>query len=163
MSEKKKSCGVLVQCGNRYLMVHSTSDWAPFVKNDGRWGFPKGGKKDGEEDRTAAIRELFEETGIDLSTEPKSLEEHALYSGDIKTFVVFKYVDTDMKLMNHKFHCDSYFKDKNDIEMPEIDRYYWATEEEFENLCKDVHKDKLFVKIDESAENDDATELEIVD
>lgn len=144
---KNKSCGILIQCGCRYLLVHATKKWAPLLKDDNHWGFPKGCIDPEDSDELAtAIRETREETGVDLSRYRSDMEVTRIeYDGKKKRFVVFKYVDEDMKLMNFKFNCESYVEDdKGNKLFPEIDRYYWATQEEVEDIISKSHKGKLF-------------------
>ena len=51
----EKSCGIVVFKDNKILLVHH---------NLGHWGMPKGHVELGETDIDAAMREVFEETGI---------------------------------------------------------------------------------------------------
>jgi predicted NUDIX family NTP pyrophosphohydrolase len=145
---KNKSCGILIQCGCRYLLVHATKKWAPLLKDDNHWSFPKGGVDSEDYDElSAAIRETREETGVDLSRYRDQMEDTKIeYDGKKKHFVVFKYVDEDMKLMNFKFNCESYVEDEKTGEklFPEVDRFYWATQEEVEDIISKSHKGKLF-------------------
>lgn len=60
---KKISCGVLVTDWDRLLLGHAT--------RSPRWDIPKGLAEIGEDFVHAAVRELFEETG--LSIEPATL------------------------------------------------------------------------------------------
>lgn len=55
------SCGVLVTDGVHLLLGHATG--TP------RWDIPKGLPEPGEPFRTAAVRELFEETGLHAAPE----------------------------------------------------------------------------------------------
>ena len=58
--DKKSAAGVAIVYDNKILLVHPTnSTW-----KSGTCGIPKGGIEPGEEPIAAAIRELFEETGI---------------------------------------------------------------------------------------------------
>lgn len=143
--EHLRSCGILIQCGNRYLLVHASKDWAPVLVDDGYWGFPKGCVDDGEDDKSTAIRETFEETGIDLSLKRKQIIKIAEYDSKNanKTYVVFKYVDEDQVLMNHKFHCSSLFPNDG-VMTPEVDRFHWVTEDEWEKFVSTSHKGRLF-------------------
>ena len=65
MSEKllyEKSCGAVVYCQEdndiKYLLV---------CEHGGFWVFPKGHMEDGESERETALREVKEETGIDIT------------------------------------------------------------------------------------------------
>jgi 8-oxo-dGTP pyrophosphatase MutT (NUDIX family) len=65
---KEKACGVLVYRGEperpRFLLI--------CCRKHGHWGFPKGHVEAGESERTTALRELMEETGLRLT--PSELE-----------------------------------------------------------------------------------------
>jgi 8-oxo-dGTP pyrophosphatase MutT (NUDIX family) len=147
MTDKTKVNGILIQCGKRYLLVHSTNDWAPIVNDDGNWSYPKGRSEshDGD-DLSTAIRETFEETGIDLSNKRNEISpEPITYETKNKIYKVFVYKDKDMSLMNHKFHCDSFVLDENKKPLyPEIDSFYWATKKELEQIIANKHKKQLF-------------------
>ena len=54
MGNKIKAAGGVVVHGKKIL----------FIKKNGRWEFPKGRLKKGDKKKGAAIREIFEETGI---------------------------------------------------------------------------------------------------
>ena len=54
MGNKIKAAGGVVVHGKKIL----------FIKKNGRWEFPKGRLKKGDKKKEAAIREIFEETGI---------------------------------------------------------------------------------------------------
>jgi len=59
----EKSCGcIVVNEKKEVLLVHS---------NKGHWGFPKGHVEDGETEEQTAIREVKEETGIDVKINEK--------------------------------------------------------------------------------------------
>ena len=57
--QEYKGAGVIVRdVKGRYLRVVG--------RDHGKWGFPKGEREDGETTRECAIRELKEETGLDM-------------------------------------------------------------------------------------------------
>ena len=71
MNAKKNAAGVCIIWDGKILLVHPTN--ASWQKS--ALGIPKGGIDPGEEPKAAAVRELFEETGIrvaesDLHPEP---------------------------------------------------------------------------------------------
>ncbi len=58
--EKEKSCGIIVfskQPELKVLLVHH---------NLGHWGIPKGHMELGESEKETALREVFEETGVEV-------------------------------------------------------------------------------------------------
>lgn len=70
------SAGILlyrsVDSGTEVLLVHPGGPfWAK--KNEAAWSIPKGLVDPGEDHLDAAKRELFEETGVTLSSEPRLL------------------------------------------------------------------------------------------
>lgn len=60
----RKKAGVLIYNGDKVLLVQSRGNF---------WGFPKGTMENGEKVKDCALRELKEETGIELNKE--DLEE----------------------------------------------------------------------------------------
>ena len=65
MSEEllyEKSCGAVVYCQKdnaiKYLLV---------CEHGGYWGFPKGHMEDGESEHETSLREIKEETGLDVT------------------------------------------------------------------------------------------------
>ncbi len=78
MSEELRyetSCGAVVFCqtdsGIKYLLVRERS---------GFWVFPKGHMEDGESERETALREIKEETGLDVTFIDgfRATDEHSL-------------------------------------------------------------------------------------
>jgi 8-oxo-dGTP pyrophosphatase MutT (NUDIX family) len=69
-----KKCGIIVRDhSQKYLLVYG--------KKSGKWGFPKGHQEEGESEEETALRELKEETGIELSRE--NLEERIRFKNNI--------------------------------------------------------------------------------
>lgn len=66
---RRRGARVLVWDGHRVLLM---ADRDPGVEGSGWWVTPGGGIDEGEDERTAAARELFEETG--LQVRPEQLE-----------------------------------------------------------------------------------------
>ena len=63
----EKSCGAVVyrktNSKTEYLLVRSLGD-------EGFWGFPKGHMEEGETEEETCIREVLEETGINIDLKP---------------------------------------------------------------------------------------------
>jgi 8-oxo-dGTP pyrophosphatase MutT (NUDIX family) len=57
-SGKFRTCGCIIECNGEFLFVHQVAS--------GFWGFPKGTKHNDETTDDCAIRELREETSVDI-------------------------------------------------------------------------------------------------
>lgn len=114
----EKSCGAIViyRSGSRYKIL--------LVRNhNGRnYSFPKGHVEKGETEQQTAIREVKEETGLDIEI-IDSFREVADYCpfGKIRKRVVFFMAQT----MSDKVH----------IQEEEIDSYIWVDLEEAHHRC----------------------------
>lgn len=80
--KKEKSCGAVVFCGNKFLLVKGHN------KN---WDFPKGHVEKGETEEETAIREICEEIGARVELIPGFREEikYQPKKGVLKTVVFF--------------------------------------------------------------------------
>ncbi|MBI4918946.1 NUDIX domain-containing protein [archaeon] len=81
--KKEKSCGAVVFCGNKFLVIRH--------HHNSNWGFPKGHIEERESEEEAAIREICEEVGLRVEMLPKFRQE-IVYSprqGVEKTVVLF--------------------------------------------------------------------------
>lgn len=58
----EKSCGAVVLDGDKVLIIQ---------QNEGHWGFPKGHVEEGETEVQTAVREIKEETNIDVKVDDK--------------------------------------------------------------------------------------------
>jgi len=88
----------------------------------------KGGQEDGETLLDTAIRELSEETGIDLKSEHRLnryISNEPIFSYQLrhKDVYLFFLDDVEDVLKDFKFECKSYW---NDTGSPEIDEYKWV-------------------------------------
>lgn len=119
--------GGIVVRGSKVVLVNNFGD---------SWGFPKGGILDGEDELSAAKREIFEETGIsDLILKKKlaTYSRHSIKNGredksENKIMFMFLFEATQKKLRPH------------DPENPEA---RWLEKEEVINLLTHP-KDKEF-------------------
>lgn len=125
----EKSCGAVV--------FHKTKQGAKilFVKNhNGRyWSFPKGHIEGHESEQETAIREIKEETNLDVEI-VSDFRETASYCpfGKIRKHVVF-------------FLAQS-FTDNVKIQQSEIDSYQWADFQQAKKLCSYENDLKLINK-----------------
>jgi putative (di)nucleoside polyphosphate hydrolase len=111
--QKRTSCGVLVTDGSRLLLGHAT--------RSPRWDLPKGIAELGESFVATAVRELYEETGLQVD------------SGSLQNLGVHAYLrDKDLALFAYKpaampdpasLHCLSLVRLPSGATMPELDRF----------------------------------------
>ena len=82
IQRKEKACGCIIIENNKVLLIQ---------QNEGHWGFPKGHVEDGETEIETAIREVKEETNIDvIPYESKRYEqEYVMKNGILKQVVFF--------------------------------------------------------------------------
>ena len=60
--EKEKSCGAIIIKNKKVLLIQQT---------DGFWGFPKGHVEQNETEEQTTIREVKEETNLDIEIDSK--------------------------------------------------------------------------------------------
>lgn len=127
---KEISSGIIIINKNNQILA-----CRPFGKNDGRFDIPKGHIENGETPYQAAIRETFEETGLDMS------------NIELIDLGLFKYIkNKDLYLFKceyniedlSKLNCTTYFEIKGN-KFPEVDSYEWINIEDVEN--------KFYVKL----------------
>jgi putative (di)nucleoside polyphosphate hydrolase len=104
---------------NEILLCHSTGNaW---------WDIPKGGADPGESPRESAVRETFEECGVQL--DPAELVELGLmryYAGkDLHLFVAHR---TSEQLDPANCRCTSFFENprRGGRRTPEVDDFRWV-------------------------------------
>lgn len=119
----KKTCGIfLIDSLNKVLVVHPTNH------AENIWSIPKGGKEDGETDYQSAIRELKEETNLDISELIKmdyplmaSIGEFN-YAHNRKKLVCFLIkFDKPLSTMNLDLKCISYITNSTELECDKIE------------------------------------------
>lgn len=126
----KVTCGIFViDNNNNLLIVHATH--APW----NTWSIPKGLVNIGETYKEAAIRELWEETGIDLN---KKIDEvNYLGTSDYvkqrKKLMAF-WIKLDKTINLNQLKCISMVNRLNMEPFPEVDKYKMVTLNESETL-----------------------------
>lgn len=123
-SVKVISCGVIIINKENKILACK-----PFGRKDGRNDIPKGCMQENEEPIQSAIRETFEETGLDLSNielEDVGLHEY-MKNKDLHLFKCNMEVDLT------KLKCTSFF-DRNGQSFPEVDGYFWANLNDIEDI-----------------------------
>lgn len=77
----EKSCGAIIFDGDKVLILQQT---------EGHWGFPKGHVEDGETEVETAIREIKEETNLDVKINEKyRFVEHYSPKPGVEKDVIF--------------------------------------------------------------------------
>lgn len=91
-NKKEKSCGCVIIDDGKVLLIQ---------QNDGSWGFPKGHMENGETEVETAIREVKEETNIDVIPDgnKRYVIEYPICNDIMKQVVLFvaKRVSNDIK------------------------------------------------------------------
>lgn len=127
----EKSCGAVVYQRTRFGVVRVL-----LVKNhNGRcWTFPKGHIEQNETEQQTAIREIKEETGLDVRIEP-NFRQTSIYRpfGKIKKQVVFFLARANESAVN--------------MQQSEIDYYLWVTIDEAMHLCKHENDTKILREV----------------
>ncbi len=92
MDNKEKCCGCVIIDNEKVLLIQ---------QNEGHWGFPKGHVEFGESEVETAIREVKEETNIDVIPDESKryIQEYVMSNGKEKQVVFFvaKKVSNDIK------------------------------------------------------------------
>ena len=119
------TCGILLEDvdTDKFLMCHPTNS-APDV-----WSIPKGYKEINETAIKAAVRELVEETGIDIVKIPFNIiEEFDLikYPTSTKHLKAFHFT-IQKKNIKNKLVCESMVRWKDKEPFPEVDDFKWMT------------------------------------
>ena len=76
---------VMISDDNRFLVVQSYNN---------KWGFPKGRLEQGETRKECAIRELYEETGIQIP--PESIKQTLPLHKNSTYYLVQQYIEFDL-------------------------------------------------------------------
>lgn len=123
------TCGTFLFRDDKILVCHATG------ADLNKWTIPKGMNERPETFYQTAIRELEEETNVKVTSISLLHDSDVLgcakYKKREKTIyvIVAKLVTSEVILK-----CNSFFKSKGNIDLPEIDAYKWVTTEEALNM-----------------------------
>ncbi len=113
---KELSAGFIIfnKGSNKLLVSHPTG-----TPKDGKhsWDIPKGHVEKGEDPLEAALRELYEETGLEHVEDTFEIGR-VPYRSDKALHLFSAYVDFDIG----DLHCDSKFTDSYGVEKLEVDK-----------------------------------------
>ncbi len=128
----KISSGFLIKSKDLYLLCHATQVNVQPSLDDGHWTISKGGVEEGETLLDAAIRELKEETDIDITEFiTEDVKEINKYSSNKRTAHVFFINDETGKLLKTQLKCNSLV---THLGIYEMDDYFWATKEQAKTM-----------------------------
>lgn len=127
----EKSCGAVV-----YKKVPKDKIKILLVKNhNGKcWTFPKGHVELNESEKQTALREIKEETGLDVTIEP-NFRQTSIYRpfGKIKKYVVFFLARATETAVS--------------MQQSEIDYYLWVSIEDAMHLCSHDNDMKILAEV----------------
>ena len=129
-SRKSISAGFIVRSKSGKYLIGRVS-----FNEDVAWTVFKGGLEQGETLLEAAVRELKEETGIDVSVDErlcKNMSTNPVYEYSMKKKYVYLVLLDDKHgvLDNFEFKCTSFWGDNN----PEILDYKWVDLSEMDGM-----------------------------
>lgn len=127
----RTTCGIFLFNNEGKILVGHPTNSPDYV-----WSVPKGLRDPGENDFTAAVRELYEETNISLKDiggfSVKYLGEFK-YPNKKKKISAFSIV-TNYDFSEYHIKCDSMVTHTRGEDFPEIDVFKWVTIEEAKSI-----------------------------
>ncbi|MBC8737370.1 NUDIX hydrolase [Paraburkholderia sp. UCT31] len=126
--DKTTSCGVVIlNEDGEILLCHATEN--------AHWDLPKGNCESGERRVSAALRELFEETGLRL-TEDRLVELGIFEYRPAKDLHLYAARMTRSEAAIERCVCTSMFPSPRDGRMiPEMDDFRWTTPSSIQDYC----------------------------
>ncbi|MGZ3237054.1 MAG: NUDIX hydrolase [Burkholderiaceae bacterium] len=122
------SCGTLIVNSKRQLLLCH-------VTNTDKWDIPKGMQNPGESTLEAAMRELYEETGLKFDENLFENIGEFDYRSDKKLHLFKVHASNDFGSLNH-LRCTSFFSHHiTGKSMPEVDGFCWVPREDIEKFC----------------------------
>jgi 8-oxo-dGTP pyrophosphatase MutT (NUDIX family) len=114
--KQRCACGIIIESDKGWLLCHPTN-------GGNRWDFPKGNAEVGEDHLSAALRELKEETNVELEEDLiKQIVDLGRFSyqdhRDLRLFYL-RVDEIDTKSM----HCESMVKNLKGPDFPEMDAF----------------------------------------
>lgn len=129
---KEISAGFIIRGKDgRYLLGKAEKHPPPYA-----WSVFKGGQEEGEDLINTAIRELKEETGIDIAADERlnrNISTNYVYSYKLRHKDVYLFLLNDVHgvLDGFKFTCNSFWGENN---LPEIGDWKWFHIDELEDV-----------------------------
>ena len=124
----EKSCGAVIFNGNKVLVIQQVK---------GHWGFPKGHVEEGETEVETAIREIKEETNLDVEIDEthRYVEHYSPEEGIEKDVVFFvaKKIGGEIIVQEEEVKCTEWLLPKDAMEK--------LTFESSKNILKKVIED----------------------
>lgn len=92
----KQSAGIIVKVNDKCLVCKRTAE----INEPSRWAIPMGGIEEGEDPKDAAYREFYEEMGVPVNEDIKSLGKINRLNklGLVKTILHVFLLDTDNEI-----------------------------------------------------------------
>lgn len=110
--KREKSCGGIV-----YKLINNELYFLLLKHNKGHWSFPKGHMEEGETERETALREIKEETGLDVK-----LDDNYFYK--------ITYSPKKDVLKDVIYFIATPLTNKITVQYSEIEEIIWANEED---------------------------------
>ena len=143
---KPVSAGFIIRSAGKYLICHATQT-TKFEMDHIHWTISKGMVEENETSLNAAIRELKEETGIDLREDVQidgleALIPHKILPLMRKTIHAYFIDDPQGILREKKLECTSMIDNENHrlFGYPEMDAYLWTDRGTAQSMVFDSHK-----------------------